>query len=75
MSDVINIRLEGIVAPGGVNQWSREFRAQLLMNTRKAMQKVGKEQIEIIRRDVEQGLKIKKKAVVKSFVYKVYYQL
>ncbi len=58
----------------GINKYARDFQAQLLAATRRAMHIFGKEMRDKIRTDVQRNLNVKRPAILKSFVYKVYFQ-
>jgi hypothetical protein len=58
----------------GLRKYRRDFQAQLLLATRRAMQEFGKEIRDKIRTDVSNTLKVRRQAILKSFVYKVYFR-
>jgi len=66
------ITFDGILLQNGVNRYQADFKKKLITNTTKAMNTIGKEYRDKIRKNAEQGLKIKRKVILKSFVYKIY---
>ena len=58
----------------GLSKYKRDFQAQLLLATRRAMQEFGKDIRDKIRKDVSSTLKVRRQAILKSFVYKVYFR-
>jgi hypothetical protein len=65
---------DGILKAEGLGKYKRDFQAQLLTATRKAMQKVGAEYKTKIQNDARKSLKITRQPLIKSFSYKVYYK-
>lgn len=70
----VQINLNGVLTSAGMNTYSTAFKAKLLLNTRKAMQTVGKEYKTKMQDNAKSKLKVKKPAFIKSISYKVYFQ-
>lgn len=65
---------DGILKAEGLSKYKRDFQSQLLMATRKAMQKIGVQYKDKIQNDARKSLKVSRQAVIRSFSYKVYYK-